>query len=386
MRTRAQLTHDLDLARGTATVLVADLIGSRLVREEPTVQRTRGRPTRVPGPHPDGPVALAVDFREDSWTVAMAELGGRLTTRETRPHRPGPPEAVLGELADALRAHVRALGQRVAGVGIAMPGPVRGDRLLDVPHLGWRDVEVTALLAASRIAAAPLPVLLDNDATLAGLAEARRGALRGVAVGLHLHVDFDVGGTLILDGRPLRGAHGTGGEFGHMPLTGASGVCACGATGCWSLGVGANALVRLTGGEVTPGQGREEAQRIIAEAMAGDDRAAAALTSTARALGQGVSALVNAHDPQVVTLSGVGADLRTHAEEAVREAYLHGLMMFRRDRPPELVSSALGSEGILVGASEMVFDAFLTPRGLHAWQQAVSPLAGSVAEHRRPTG
>ncbi|MBC6458753.1 ROK family protein [Actinomadura sp. HBU206391] len=403
--TRAQLTHDLDLARGTATVLVADLIGDRLVREEPAVQRARGRPTHVLRPHPEGPIALAVDFREDSWTIAVAELGGRLAPRETRPHPAGPPEAVLSELAEAVRAHVAALGPRVIGVGIAMPGPVRDDRLLDIPHLGWRDVDADALLISTPLTAPPTgapftqapsaeasrtapsdrphagsrpPVLLDNDATLAGLAEARRGALRGVAVGLHLHVDFDVGGALLLDGRPVKGAHGTSGEFGHMPLTGAAGVCACGATGCWSLDVGANALLRLTGSAVTPGAGRAEARQVITRAMAGDAASAGVLTTTAHALGQGVSALVNAHDPHVVTLSGVGADLWAHAEETVRTAYLAGLMMFRRDRPPELVPSELGIDAPLIGAAELAFDAFLTPEGLRAWQRIQSPKANQT--------
>ncbi|MCW2898075.1 MAG: hypothetical protein JWO67_340 [Streptosporangiaceae bacterium] len=364
-RTRSELTHALGLARGTATVLVGELTNSRLIREEPAPQRARGRPTRVPGPHPEGPVALAVDFREDSWSIATGELGGRLTIRETRSHPPGPPGVVLRELAEAVHRHAAHLGSRTVGVGVAVPGPVRAGGLLDVPHLGWRDIAATAHLQTGS-----LTVLLNNDATLAGLAEARRGALRGADVGLHLHVDFDVGGTLVVAGRPLTGASGTSGEFGHMPLTGATGTCACGATGCWGLDVGANALLRHTGGRVTPGEGREEARRILAEAAAGRPRSATALRHVAQALGTGISALVNAHDPRLVTLSGLGADLRTHAGETVRAAYLDGLMAFRRDRPPELIASTLGAQAPLIGATESVFDAFLTPRGIHAWQQS----------------
>ena len=41
------------------------------------------------------------------------------------------------------------------------------------------------------------PVLAGNDATLAGLAEARRGVLRGVPVALHLHVATGIGGVLL---------------------------------------------------------------------------------------------------------------------------------------------------------------------------------------------
>jgi hypothetical protein len=42
-------------------------------------------------------------------------------------------------------------------------------------------------------------------------------------------------------------------------------------------------------------------------------------------------------------------------------------MRFRRDHPPALLPSTLGSLSALTGASELVFDAFLTPRGLGAW-------------------
>ena len=43
------------------------------------VPRTRGRPTGVPSAHPRGPVVLAVDLRDDSFTVAVFELTGRIT-------------------------------------------------------------------------------------------------------------------------------------------------------------------------------------------------------------------------------------------------------------------------------------------------------------------
>ena len=66
--TRAELTRQLSLARGTATVLVRDLAGRRLIEElaspvAAAAQRARGRPTGVPSAHAQGPVALAVDLR-----------------------------------------------------------------------------------------------------------------------------------------------------------------------------------------------------------------------------------------------------------------------------------------------------------------------------------
>jgi predicted NBD/HSP70 family sugar kinase len=94
-----------------------------------------------------------------------------------------------------------------------------------------------------------------------------------------------------------------------------------------------------------------------------------AVTATAKALGSGIAALVNAHDPEVVTLSGHGVELRERAGEALLAACEPGLMAIRRDHPPRIEGSALGWRGSLLGAMESVFDAFLTTGGLEAWRK-----------------
>ncbi|WP_043641237.1 ROK family protein [Nonomuraea candida] len=416
-RTRSRLTRDLGLARGTASVLVAGLAEDELLHEGPAPGHARGRPTQVPGPHPRGPIALAVDVREDVWELAACELGGRVTILAVRPHD-GTPEGTLGPLGAAIAGHAARFGHRVIGVGVALAGPVRHGGLVDISHLGWRSVDVPALLGLGsgtspegRPAAYPegrrdadtapgdpdirpgdadtgpgdpdirpgdadtgpgdaggrpggllgAPVV-GNDTVLAALAEARRGKLRDVRVGLHLHVDFDLGGVLVVDGRPVAGAGGAGAEFGHMPLTGNRRRCPCGAVGCWGMDVGANALLRHAGLAHGSGRGREQAEHVLATSEE-------AVTVTARALGRGIAALVNAHDPEVVTLSGHGADLLERAGAALRAACEPGLMAIRRDAPPRIEGTALGWRGALLGAMESVFDAFLTTEGLELWRK-----------------
>ncbi|MDF5758314.1 ROK family protein [Spongiactinospora sp. TRM90649] len=360
-RTRSQLTRDLDLARGTASVLMAGLGEDELLAEASPPRHVRGRPTGVPGPHPDGPLVLAVNLREDTWDLARCELGGGAEVVEHASHD-GSPEGALGPLGAAVRAHA---GPRVAGIGLAVPGPVREGRIVDIAHLRWSGVDVVDALGLG-----PAPLRVGNDATLAGLAEARRGRLAGVRVGLHLHVDFDPGGALLVDGRPLTGASGTAGEFGHMPIADlAERACACGARGCWSLRVGGNALLAHAG--ITPGggRGRRAADRILAAAARGEPGPREAVDANARVLGAGVGALVNALDPELVTLSGMGADLLVLAGMRVRAAYRAALMGFRRADPPELAISSLGRRGPLVGAMESAFDDFLTVRGIEDWRE-----------------
>ena len=174
--TRAELTRQLGLARGTATVLVRDLAGRRLIEElsgmaDATVQRTRGRPTGVPSSHPEGPVALAVDLRDDSFTVAAFELTGRCTVLDRQERDAGSGAGVLADVADRLRAANRRFAGRVVGVGVAVPSPVDGGAMVQPTLPDWQDIDVAAALGPGR---APGPVLAGNDATLAGLAEARR--------------------------------------------------------------------------------------------------------------------------------------------------------------------------------------------------------------------
>jgi predicted NBD/HSP70 family sugar kinase len=378
--TRAELTRQLSLARGTATVLVRELAGRELIEElsspagaqaDVTVPRGRGRPTGVPSAHPRGPVALAIDLRDDSFTVAAFELTGRSAVLDRHERETGSGTGMLADVAARLASRRREFGDRVVGIGIAVPSPVRGGTMVQPTLPDWQGIDVTGLLGAtaadgSSAADGWCPVLAGNDATLAGLAEARRGVLRGFSVALHLHVATGIGGVLLAGGQPVTGAYGSAGEFGHMPLAGGHEPCRCGSTGCWELDAGARGLLRAAGlGE--QGDRMLAAEEVIA-AAATDPGCGQALARVAAALGRGIGALVNAQDPEVIGLSGLAAEVYQASPEAVRTAYLAALMRFRRDAPPALLPSTLGDLGALTGASELVFDAFLTPRGLAAWR------------------
>ena len=106
---------------------------------------------------------------------------------------------------------------------------------------------------------------------------------------------------------------------------------------------------------------------------------ARALTEVAGALGRGIGSLVNAHDPEAIGLSGLGRDIYQAAPDAVHAGYASTLMRFRRDAPPPLIASRLGDLGVLTGAAELVFDAFLTPRGLLAWPAVAIPAAAPLS-------
>jgi predicted NBD/HSP70 family sugar kinase len=372
-RTRAQLTRELALARGTATVLVRELAARELIEEQAgPEQRTPGRPTGVPAAHPRGPVALAVELRDDSYAIAAFELTGpgRMLRKRSRRGQDGTDmiAGVTGGLAECLTE----FADRVVGVGVAVPSPVSDGKMVQPTLPEWRDVDVAQALAATPDGTGN--VLVGNDATLAGLAEARRGALRNAGVALHLHVATGIGGVLLAAGGPVSGASGAAGEFGHMPLAGGSGHCRCGCVGCWELEAGTRGLLRKAGR--SDQDDRMTAAAAVIEAAPADPACAAALADVAVALGRGVGALVNAHDPETIGLSGLAATVYQAAPQQVWSGYQATLMRFHRACPPPLVPSQLGDLVVLTGAAELVFDNFLTPHALAAWQPAEIQVTG----------
>lgn len=352
--TRAEAARLLGIGRNTAAALVGELERARLLHEVPAESGGRGRPTTLLVPHPEGPLAFAVDFREDTWTLASVELGGAITELETGEHDRTP--AVFSRIRAAVARHE---SPRLAMLGFATSGPIRDGHRLHISHLGWDEVELGSVLGTDWP-----PTVIDNDARLAGLAEARRGALRGIGTAMHFHIDFDIGGTLLLGGDAQRGGHNIAGEFGHMPLTGSPLECMCGVHGCWSLDVGANALVRRFGKEPGYGTGRELAQEILRRAEDGEREAVRALDDNAAALGKGLGALANALDPEAISLSGLGVELIRLRRSLIEASCSEYLMAFRRDEPPKIVAGTIGEQGPLRGAAEIAWDAILTPEWL----------------------
>ncbi|MEV0237468.1 ROK family transcriptional regulator [Nonomuraea sp. NPDC050786] len=358
--TRAAMARRLGLSTGSATEITSRLRDLALLAETPAAATSRGRPTSVLTPHPDGPLVIAVDLRQEDWRCAVASLDGQPAVAETGTHRSRAPEHVIGTVAQAVRRLHHRHGQRVRAVSVAIAATVQHGKVVQSSVLGWDAVDLAALADDPRT-----PLLIGNDATLAGLAEARHGAAAGAATVLHITVEVGVGGTLVVDGRPLHGATGAGGEFGHLPFGDPALRCPCGARGCWDLEVDGRAIARHLG-EPPPRDPRTYAEQALARAPA-DPAARAAVGRTTTALAHGLAGLINALDPAVVTLGGLAQSLRAAAEPEFTAALTGGLMRFRRPHPPPVLPTALGRDGALRGAAVAALDHVLTEEGLAAW-------------------
>jgi predicted NBD/HSP70 family sugar kinase len=357
--TRAAVAKELRLSTSSTTEVTARLRDLHLLTESPAPSQGRGRPTTVLRPHPRGPVVLAMELRQAGWRSAAVSLDGVLLDQQSTRHRSRRPSAVLAALRAGVDSAKGQYGDRLLAVSLAVAGTVRDDHLMQAPTLGWSTVDLSPVVAGAGV-----PLLVGNDATLSGVAEARTGAAAGAGTALHLIVEVGIGGTLIIDGSPASGATGAGGEYGHIPFGDRRRLCPCGAHGCWDLEIDGRALAEHLH-EPEPDDPYSYAEALLQRL---DERPVRrAVAKVAAALATGIAGLVNAHDPEVVTLGGLAIPFRAAAPTVFSTAYLNGLMTFHRADPPAVLDSAHQQTGALRGAAAVGLDQITTEAALATW-------------------
>jgi predicted NBD/HSP70 family sugar kinase len=352
---RADVATATGLTRGAVSALVDLLIGARLVDELPPVVTARaGRPAVPLVPARGTVVGLGAEVNVDYIGVRTLDLAGQvLAHRETAgDYRHSDPAAVLALLA-GLVGEVRAdlpPSARLAGMCLALPGLV--DRVTGplrlAPNLGWRDVDVVALLTAHPEVDG-LAVRLANEANLAARAEARAGAA-GQSF-LYVSGEVGIGAAVVLDGEVFAGRHGWSGELGHTVVDQQGPRCTCGARGCLEQYAGKDALLRAAGRDV-----EEPVEALLAAVAAGDERAARALRSAGEALGVALANFVNLVDVETVVLGGIYAPLAPWLTDAVT-AQLRSRVLASAWAQARVGVAAGGPHAAMTGAAVVVLRA-----------------------------
>jgi predicted NBD/HSP70 family sugar kinase len=363
---RSDLVARTGLTRSTIRGLIGELAAGGLVSEVPSMpDGAPGRPSPIVHPNADAAVVLALEINVDSLAAALVGFGGTVhrLERVDRPRAHLSLDEILEDLL-ALAAPMLAAGRAAAlvGVGVAVAGIVRrSDGVVRMaPNLGWRDEPL-----GERVRDAfdlDVPVWVANEADLGGLAEQRRGAARGEENVVYVMGEVGVGGNLIVDGRPVLGAAGYGGEIGHMPVNVDGELCACGSRGCWETEIGERALLARAGR--SPDGGREGVDDLVAAAEAGNEEALASLRALARWLGIGLAALVNVLNPGLVVLGGLFDRVHPLIADEVE------VTLAARALPPSrelvrVVPGALGADAPILGAGELALEELLADPAAH---------------------
>jgi predicted NBD/HSP70 family sugar kinase len=360
---RADVAAATGLTRSTVSSLVEVLVEADLVVEVGPGRRVGGGAGR-PGiglvASPRRVAGLGLELNVDYLAACVLDLTGAVRHRvvvERDMRGTGATRSVAALARVARRALAAAADEHltVTGAAVALPGLVHApDGLLRLaPNLGWRDVDVIALLSREPLLA-PLrsrsALSVDNEANLAALAELDDSRRRPDAVGsrdsfVYVSGEIGVGAGIVLDGRVFRGAHGWGGEVGHLPVDPDGPPCRCGSHGCLEQYAGLEAVLRAAG--------RTSLVDLVGAAEAEDPATLQALADAGRALGLVVSSVVNLVDVSTVVLGGTYAVLAEWLRPSV-ESQLAERVLARSWSPVTLRVSSLGGDAAILGAAGSV--------------------------------
>lgn len=308
-------------------------------------------------------VVLALDIGGTKLAAGVVTADGAVHGMVVEPtRRDEGPDVIIPRLFDLGRRAMAAAArpEPIGAVGISCGGPLDAGRgvLVNPLHLpGWIDIPIVALAEE----AFGLPAALENDATLAALAEQRHGAAKGAASMIYLTISTGIGGGAVVDGRLYRGAAGNGGEFGHLTVVRGGRDCLCGRRGCLeayasgtSIAARADELI-AAGTLPTALTAPTTAAAVSAAAEAGDPLATAVWDETLDLLGQAVTDFVNIFEPEVVVLGGGVTRSGARLLEPVR-AIVRDTAMRPAAAAVRVELAALGDAVCVVGAGELALD------------------------------
>jgi glucokinase len=256
-----------------------------------------------------GRVVVGVDLGGTKIAAATVSATGGVGAVRTVPT---PASQGADAVLDAVAALVRAVaadagvGPGAVGIGTAGVVDVGSGTIVSATDTfpGWPGTSVASGVRDRLAASGVVPVFVENDVDAHAAGESWRGAAAGARSALLVAVGTGVGGAVVLDGRPLRGAHHLAGELGHMPVPGADGLpCTCGRPGHLEAVAAGPAIHRrylALGGD----PGARDARDVVARAQRDDALADRVVRESATALGRAIAGVVTVLDPEIVVVGG----------------------------------------------------------------------------------
>ena len=269
-------------------------------------------------------------------------------------------EAVLPDIAEALKVKLeeKKIGRdEVEGIGVGVPAPVDAEGVVqNTANLGWGYKEVKREMEEL----SGMRAEIGNDANVAALGEMWLGAGKGRKNIVMVTLGTGVGGGIIIDGKPLVGAHGAGGEIGHLCVNyEETDHCGCGNTGCLEQYASATGITRLANIRLAKDdtssvlRGQEVSAKTVFDAVKAEDAVAKEIAEEfGKYLGHAMANLAAVVDPSAIVIGGgvskAGEVLIEYVEKNFKER------AFFANKDTEFVLATLGNDAGICGAAKLI--------------------------------
>ncbi|MCC5579494.1 ROK family protein [Microtetraspora sp. AC03309] len=361
---RAELARLSGLAASSVSLRVEELIDSGLLVEEGSGASRGGRRPRRLRLSPTAGLLAVADLGAHHVRLGLLDLSGTPLVIEEHPcdiNRG--PEAVLDWMADVfdelLERHGRDGSSVVPlrGIGTGIPGPVdpASGRVVSPSRMpGWNNFPVAEHLGRRY----DLPVLVENDANLMAIGEAR--AWPGCDNLMVLKAGTGIGCGVIVEGRLHRG-RGAAGDISHVRVrTDSSVTCSCGHSDCLEAYASGAALMSALAEQ---GITVRRPAGIVTSVDDGVPEATALVRNAGRLIGEVLTVLVNFFNPDAIVVGG-SLSAAEPLISAIRAAvYERCLPLATRDL--EIAVTRVGRDAALLGAGSLLLDAALAFESTH---------------------
>ncbi|WP_119304139.1 ROK family transcriptional regulator [Dongia deserti] len=337
---RGDIAKRVGLTVQTVSNIVRELELEGFVLGARELPKGRGLPPTFLNINPDGGHAIGVHVTPVGLKAALINLAGEVIgerEKKLRQMRPDRAFREIGILVTSLRK-LRPRG-RMLGIGLAMPGPFDVESMSFVGPTtleGWKGIPIRERLAKLT----GLPAFIETDMAAAALGERLYGAGRTLREFYYLYFGVGLGGCLVHEGAPLRGAFGNAGEIGHLPLVPNGEPCPCGNRGCLERYLSLEAMGRRSASVGVDGWVAEAAPLLRAALVA----------------------IENLFDPETIVIGGPADEsILTRLVEAA-EPLAHSVSERRGRAAPRITRAVDGANAALRGAAALAVAGVLSPR------------------------
>lgn len=305
---------------------------------------------------------FGVDIGGTTIKMGLFTTEGKLEDKwEIRTHTENQGERILPEIAQSIADKMlerSVLKENIEGVGVGIPAPVGIEGIVkNTANLGWSYKEVVRELSELL---GGLRVVTGNDANVAALGEMWQGAGCGQKNMVMATLGTGVGGGIIVDGKMLSGAHGAGGEIGHLCMNyEETQRCGCGKRGCLEQYASATGITRLARMRLekddapTTLRGQELNAKVVFDAVKEGDKVAIEIAEEfGKYLGRALANVAAIADPKVIVIGGGVSKAGEIILSFIKEPFMENA--FFADKDVEFVIATLGNDAGIYGAAKLI--------------------------------
>jgi glucokinase len=265
---------------------------------------------------------------------------------------------IAKDVIDSIYSRVRM--DAIKGIGLGVPGPVKDGIVLRAVNLGWGKTHLEETVRAL-LGNQDLEIAVGNDANVAAAGEVFQGAAKGCRNVVMLTLGTGVGGGIIQDGKLIEGAHGVGGEFGHIVIdTTHKFACNCGKAGCLETVTSATGIVNVAKKRLLEFKGETplhsfesfSAKKVFDFAKAGDPFCQTVIDEVADYLAYALSIVTLSIDPDVILFGGGVSLAGEYLIEQVKKHFRPYVEPFIHEA--NFALATLGNDAGIYGAAYLV--------------------------------